>query len=457
MHRKELEPNLSNYLDQLSRIPNAPFLYHPSAAFVKESLSRIGFSETAKDKSVAYDDFAIYARVKKGNPKNRIIITTHLDHPFLVLNGKGSATPLGSIGNMRLKMLTKLEPIPIEVFSSDGEHLGQDSIIKVKLHGKKTKVLLEGRSDQKPNSHGIWSLKPLIIEGQVLKMLAADDVATTSVVFSLLEALMNASNVESLDVEVVFNYLEEIRQVSATGIALRNKTPLGEINKKTLIVPLEADYTKMPQSYKKLILQNGFSPANYSNGLILRVNDLGLVYGQNFPGPNLAENLLLQSFAKQNINHQQTIMGSSCDGTSFTLFSNTPHIAGLTIPTRYKHNHGPQGEIVHEEILLEDLINLRNVLLEACLVAGNKSITSTHPKAITTRLKETSLCANKKAVRYLRKDRIAAFYSSLERIKRGKFFPETPPEKVYFYLGGVIARGKRCSRNIQGSFDRKEM
>lgn len=443
MSKEQMNSGTRRYLEGLSEIPNAPFLYEPASRFVVDNLINLGITKVepvqAQKTNIGFcsDELGIYVKIKGGNPKNKVIVTTHLDHPFFVINKNGYGEAVGSVESNRIKVNT-----PLRIYSRNGDFLGIDVIQEIKRHRQFSTIKTEGMVVPDSNSHGIWDLSPILYGQSVLKMLSADDIATTAISLSLIENLVNMKD-QDINVEFIFTHLEEVRQVSATGIAKRGATPFGRIDGSTIIIPLECDHAEVSTKQAQKIIKEGFTPANYDDGLIVRLNDSGIVYGQRFGGNNNAESLLLQSFSKmENVRFQQSIVTGACDGTAFSLFSPTPHIACITIPTRNKHNIDLGGEIVHEEIKREDFQSAMNLLENAIILAGRTQL-KLSGNEISQKLKKSSLSASQNGLSALSADRLGAYRSSIERLKVAKYYPTNNSEKMYFIIGGVNSRIRR--------------
>lgn len=69
-------------------------------------------------------------------------------------------------------------------------------------------------------------------------MRSADNLATSAIMLELIEWLISTS--PGGNITFIFNKLEEVRQVSATGIAKRKHTMSEPIDQNTFIIILEA-------------------------------------------------------------------------------------------------------------------------------------------------------------------------------------------------------------------------
>lgn len=437
---------LEQYLLKGSETPSTPFLYGPALKMVTSELESLGFSKTGEGlpqsvpKVYASDEHALYARIRRGAPTQKLIVTTHLDHPFIVLDGKGGGAPLGSIGNSRLKNLAESTGIPLRVYSKEGVYEGTDTIVGVKADLNRPEVKTKMQTSYEANSHGIWDIEPVQIESGLVKMINSDNAASTAVMLSVLNALSQDEQVQNIDAEFVFNYLEEIKQVSAVGTALKGRTPFGEIGRNSVIVVLESASAETPAEYEGILNSMHMPKANYSDGPIIRVNDRDVIYGQKFGGGNLAEDLLLNVADEMETKFQHTLVGGTCDATPYTLFLNTPNIAGITMPTRFKHNTGPQGEIVREEVRIEDLNKTQSILLRSIEALSQKALMSPNPNSISSGLKKTEAAATSFQLKNLARERIATYKTSIQRLRRGVFYPEKLSDSVKFFYGRVDGR-----------------
>lgn len=440
MQKEQINRNLRNNLSDLSEVPNAPFLFDPAIRFITNKFDQLGIpnisAQEAEHYSISYceDEFAIYLRIKNDNSKDRLVFTTHLDHPYFVINDKKYGDALGSVHPERVTPNTQLR-----IYSRDGDFRGVDLIQSIHKTRNGNSIVMEGNVKLDKNNHGIWDLESIDYDNGKIKMLSADDVATTAVCLSVIENTIRNLN-RSVNVEFVFTKVEEVRQLSATGIAVRGSTPYGRFDDKTTIIPLECDYVEMSDQQRRLIRNSGFKPADYESGLILRLNDNKIVYSQSVQfGRNIAETKILNSLLNADTQYQQTLVGGACDGTSFTLFTDCPNLAGITIPTRFKHNVGRNGEIVHEEIKISDLIGLNNVITQLVL-GSDDHMSKESGLEIFSKLMSSQMVANNQNMHSLRSDRLKTLYSNLNQLKNGVYFPEDISQKTTFLLGKFNSR-----------------
>lgn len=411
---------------ELSAIPNAPFLYKPALEFIKNS-------EILKSPRVktAENIFAFYANIKEGNPSRKIIVTTHLDHPFVILDGKGQGIPFGSVPP---EFLNKTN---VKIYSKEGVFIAKGQINNPKHTGKRNYVEVIG-PNHSPNSHAIWDLEtPFETNAGRVLMLAADDVVTTAVVLEAIRVICNSPIPLDVDITFAFTKVEEVRQISATGISLLRRTPFGVITPNDLIFPLEADRVDTCPIHSEVSRSTGIALPHQDKGIIIKTSNLEVVLGQELKGEqNDAENVILNMTDKNSINVQSCVSAGVDDGTAFTIFPTSPHIATLSIPNPNKHNFDGSLSPVHENIALNDV----NSLLMLLISLGTKKLDDRpHNKSTSQKLKSSLLKADSSTITRLRKEHLRVLISSLPHLKFAKFFPETPFEFSINLLASALA------------------
>jgi len=443
---RHLSKQVQENLMQASEIPNAPFLSTSAERFFSTQLETIDFQpaeipvQTGLGKYWHSDEFALYVKVKNVESKHKLLIVSHLDHPYVLLDGKSTGTPLGSINRVMLQEEARRQPIPLHIYTQDGEYVEDNQIEKVDISERKTTVHTNRQTRAPVNSQAIWGIPKLDMSKDVIQMINADNMAQNAILLTIIQDLSDNFHNQPINVEFVFTHLEEIMQISATGIAQRGFSGFNHIDQNTSILVLENASVESPLSLQNYI--SGLKPANYQDGPIIRINDINLVYGQNQLNPNLAEDLLLQAAEEVDINYQHTLLSGACDATAFTLFSPTSNIASITIPTRYKHNQNEDGKIVPAEFKSSDLLGCLNLVRRSILIIGNGGISTQSKKGICQKLKESDY-SNPKTFRRLKQNRLKTLQNNLHKIKARKFFPETTTEKLYFL-------SKNIKRKVKG-------
>jgi len=414
------------YAEELSTIPNAPFLYKPSLEYVKNrEFLRSPRVETAEN------IFAFFVRIREGNPKRQILITTHLDHPFVVLDGKGGGIPFGSI-NPEL-----LNNSPVRVFTQKAEYLGKGLLQGSYKKGGRTVVRVSG-VPHPANSHAVWNLEPSFkIHGQEVSMIAADDVITTAISLEAIASIVQHQGNLDVDIIFAFNKVEEIRQISAVGISLMKRTPFGPITRDDLIIPLEADHIESSEAQMKVSRSTGIKLPSLNGGILIKTSNRMVVLGQELESTsNEAENVILNLASKHNIKTQPCIASGVDDGTAFTIFPTSPHIVTLSIPNPNKHNYNGSPKPAYEKINLSDIESLVELIIYLGIerLDYSSSSNSTSRKLMGTKLK-----ADSQTVAQLKREHLQALIASVPQLMSGRFFPESIFETGLDFLASVAA------------------
>jgi len=423
---------LHEKLEKLSCIPNTPFLKQAIAKTIFAELcnlgidSQFGISNNIEHR-VATNEYGIYVRLKNGQTSKRVIIDSHLDHPAMALDGKGKGTILGSIDINAIRRTLINSEVPVRIYDPEGNQTFSSSIVKI---NDKREVFIKDKKQAAPNSHAIWDLPVFQETDTHLKGLSLDNFVGVTLSLDLISRILSLDSDSPFDVEFMFPFVEEVRQICSTGISISGGSPLGRIDENCLLVVLESASVDIKQEYKDICKEIGVNLPNYSNGPIIRVNDNQLVYSLRHNGQNQAENLLL--FAADGVKHkfQHTVLQGVCNSSAYALLSGTPHIASITIPTKHKHNVSVDGLIELEEISKSDLVAASNLLESLVQIAGTiEGNVPSRKDGISPVLKKfikpgTSLQAA------MRKEMKATLNYNTERLRAGKYYPETFTEKL---------------------------
>ncbi len=95
---------IENLLPEIAATPNAPFLYGAGRDLVRRILT----NKEIPNLSIKEDEFALYARVKRGNPQKCLIVVTHIDHPAIVLKNEKYGIVFGSVGYERIRQMKRI-------------------------------------------------------------------------------------------------------------------------------------------------------------------------------------------------------------------------------------------------------------------------------------------------------------------------------------------------------------
>jgi len=430
---------LTESIRLLSGAPNVPFFYRPAAKRVLGEIEGIDLDV----KGVTADEFALYLRLRRGNPYYRVVIVSHLDHPGFVIKGPNLAYPLGSVGWEGLSTgSSTAEPVRLKLYSKSGAFAGVAQVISVNDHIPA--LIIQSGDGIETNYQGMWDIPRFeIVDGNKIRMLSADNIVCTAAALAALAEVAKRPSITNVDLTLVLTFVEEVFQLSASGIAQRGCTPFFRFDQDTLIVNLEAMESECTPEQYRVIEQLGLAPPDYTSGVLLKINDLGMVYGQYFPSmPNLAEELLLKAVEGGGVVYQHTITAGVTDATAFSVFPTTRHIATLVIPCVNKHNWGCAGAApVHEVVRVRDVLNVARLLFRAVEIVSEGGIAVTG-RGLSEMLCKVHALANEEMLQCIKRDRLRALSAMGPRLASGKFFPENWKEQVEFTVARACSRAQ---------------
>lgn len=440
-----LSPRIYYFAKALSCIPNVPFLHHATVKSLINLLTEMGISqikninETTGDGFLC-DEFALYVRIRRGNPTHKFLIDSHLDHPGFLLDNNGNGLVLGSVGLNRIKNLLLESPIDIRIFNKDGDFVSLGKITNLVIDGKPNVNVLSSKPVPN-NSHGIFDVDSLRLDKENIYMYSADNTIMSAIMLALIEEIyLSSSQYADIDVIFAFTYLEEIFQISATAIASRLRTPFGKLEEERIIVVLEAMESLPLVEHDNLYATLSLEHPNSDDGILIKVNDRDCVYGYEFADQhNLAEAAMLIAAEKLGLQYQHTISSGVSNATSYSVFPTTSHIATLAIPNPYKHNHDHLGCVVPEKIKIRDVEAAVSLLRETIKTASENRIMPSS-KSLSVKLKRSDLLPNSRKNRWMKAERSTILSSAWIRLKAGRYFSEGLLEGIVFNLRGGLGR-----------------
>ncbi|MBU1200096.1 hypothetical protein KJ953_01005 [Patescibacteria group bacterium] len=416
-----LNQHLLELLQEIQEIPSSPFLSKPSKEYIISLLTKYNVP-------FSFNHYSIIARPVQNPGATKLVFLTHTDHPGAVLKNNRIGILFGSVG---LGRLGKQLPIPMKVFSPQGKYLGKGEITHIE---KSRKIGTKIDFDVPKNSFAQYDFPYLKNTPTHIKLYNADNGIDTAVMLHLLSKRIESG----FDLYFVFNFHEEVHQISAWHLSRHNPINIGS---RDIVINLEAPIIENQK--------NKFCPpVNYENGPVLELSNLNMVHGYKNPGKNLAEVLLKTTAHRYKLDLQIGATKGSDEARAITNFGLTPNIVTLAIPNRYKHNRGSDGQVVPEEILKKDVVIFSKLLSKAILFDPKKlNKISTKMTNLSLQIKKND-CITDKDVQLQKaklNDRLDVYYKAI--IKRGYYFPESLKDsfqdfalKLLFYFMFLIQK-----------------
>jgi len=386
---------LFSMLEDLDKIPNVPFF----TSKVSEALIRIckdiGINE--ENASINEDFLGVSVTIKAGNPNKRIILCSHLDHPGFVFNGNGIGRPLGSVGGIGNLGLSKInKPSDMDFYSKEGKYVGRSDV-----RIENGRIFCENLNLKK-NTVGIWHIENTSFSSPTIKMRSADNhVSTATILYTVSEIINSLKDTELI---LLFTSVEEVFQMSMTGMCIETGIAGRKINKDDLFVVLE---TMEIEPYNSSVI-------SYSGGPLIKVNDAEVPYGvASRQKVNKSESMLLE--AAVNLKHQHGFSSGHTDALALSLMTDCPNIVTLAIPCQNKHNVTSTGEITTEDVKTQD-IDLSITILKKLLKCGYTGETN--------EILSTKTTGNLKGLQGRKIERILKYKQNKPRLLMGFYYPE---------------------------------
>lgn len=403
------------HLKKINSIPSSPFAVSLQVKFLEETLKQLGYEY---DKS----EYSLIVRVQpKVKNTKKLVLMTHLDHPGAVFDGQGGGVFFGSVGLERVERAIQ-ESLFLRVYSTAGEYLGKGKISG--LAKQKQNFYFESDFSVPRNSSGCFDIEEFSEDERHLRVYNSDNGIDTACMLALLS--LRPETV--YDTYFVFNIHEEVHQISAWELAKNNHLNVGRDD---LILNLESPIieTNVTVSGPRL---------TYDDGVVLKLSNLGCLFGGLVPGANMIEKVVRHVANKSKIELQLGFAKGSDESRCFSSFTFTGNIATLAIPNKFKHNWGTNDEFVAEEIKVQDVKDfgrLVQAVLETEISAGEIEMV----KSLAEEQKENDVITDSESMRKkaILNDRLDIRYRSV--LKRGYYFPVKLTDYFKDWFGGLIS------------------
>jgi len=388
--------NVLNHLQKLQEIPNVPFLVKPIKAYLEGVIKKNGYKYST-------NDYSIIVNTNKNPSKPKLIIMAHSDHPGIIIKNKKNGIAMGTLETDRLRKILSKNKIELKIFDPNGKFLGIGDLIGI--HKNSRDVYLDINFDVPSNSFGQYNLKYFESNLKFISAYSLDDTISVAIMLSLLENKLESK----YDVYYVFNLYEEVHQISAWYLAKHNVL---NINKNDIIINLESQKVEN-------IDDNSYPPANYENGPILQLSNTGCLFGYKVEGDNQSEKIARHIAKKDGIKLQIGLTKDSDDSRPFSYFPLTSNIISLNIPNKYKHNCGPNGEVIPEVIYIKDVEDITKLVIIIIQGDNNSKDEMSLSRKVKKRDTITKLDLMRKKAQL--NNRLDISYKSV--IKRGYYYP----------------------------------
>jgi len=336
-----IDKNLEKEITKLFENPCVPFSIKSRAKHIKTILLEKGLT------NILETPYTIIAKTGSENSAQRILISTHLDHPGFVFKNSKEAIALGTLYFEKIN----LNKIPsLAVYDKEGKFICKTKIVKVS--GKdKEQIFVKDNPLIKKNYFGLWDLPHSYFTKESFFGRSNDNDLPTAILLNNITTIKNSK----YQYVFIFTKNEEIVQLGSYNLAKANTL---KIKPSDILINLE--------SMKVLPIGKKPQSLDYESGLVLNISERGIIYSKK---DNLAESIINNICDKNGIRIQNGLAGGSTDAWPFAKYSQTRNIVTLNIPNEYKHNVNNQkvtlekasinyindmdkllGEILHSDI-----------------------------------------------------------------------------------------------------------
>ena len=271
-----------------------------------------------------------------------LALVAHMDHPgfeaVAVQDFNLIGTALGGVP------AASFEPgVPLQVILRDGQRLPAATAGRLG-DGSARQVLirLEEPSDVELPCPVVFDLTDFEMDGEYIRMRAADDLAGCGSILAVLSEL--SSRTPPGDVYGVFTRAEEVGLIGARLLAESRRLP-GD----TLIVSVESSRV--------------LPGAEQGGGPVIRVGDAGTTFNADAEAALVRARESLQTGTEGFRVQRQLMSGGVCEASAFARYGY--RTTGIAYPLGNYHNASPNGGVEAEYININDFLGGIQLMTEA--------------------------------------------------------------------------------------------
>ena len=350
-----------DFLARLGRNPAVAFYESGVAATVLAILEELGVEHR-------FDEFGnIVARIPGGEASaTPLAIVAHMDHPGFEITGRSGDRFVGDgLGGVPASSFG--EGVPLQLLLPGGSRL---PAVTAGLHGEESdrQVLIRLASPEEPGAveppvAAVFDLVDFELDGEFIRMRAADDLAGCGAILAALARLSRSGVAPSGDVYGLFTRAEEVGLVGARLAAEAGTLPPG-----TLVISAESSRT--------------LPGAEQGKGPVIRVGDAGSTFDVD------AESVLIR--ARESLlerddesgraggagfkSQRQLMSGGVCEASAFAVYGY--QVTGIAFPLGNYHNAAPEGGVEAEVIHVDDYLGGIALMTEAAYRVADRSNTA---------------------------------------------------------------------------------
>ncbi len=285
-------------------------------------------------------------------------IVAHMDHPGFEITGRQGnefiATALGGVPPTSFA-----EGVPLQVLLPDGSRA---PAVTTGRHGEEAERQVrlklanaQDASSVEPPAAAVFDLVDFELDGNLIWMRAADDLAGCGAALAALARLASGDKRPQGDIYCLFTRAEEVGLVGA-----RLAAEAGVLPPETLIISAESSRT--------------LPGAEQGGGPVIRVGDAGFTFNADAESVLTRAREALQERQPDFKVQRQLMSGGVCEASAFALYGY--QTTGIAFPLGNYHNAAAKGKIEAEYINVEDYLGGVALMEEAARRVSERTDTA---------------------------------------------------------------------------------
>ena len=347
-----------NILRDLGERPAAPFHEEPVATYIFDRLVDFGLSPFRD----AFGNVVVhYSNSESDDPP--IAFVAHMDHPGFEIDEVGE-DGLAGIALGGVPEVTLSQPAEVLALLPDGSRV-RGRTVKLDVESRRVRFNLDEDVDIVPPTPVVFDLPDFELDGNFIRMRAADDLAGCAAAISAIERL--ASDGAEANVYGVFTRAEEGGLFGARLMAEARTLPI-----ETLVVSIESS---------PLI-----PGVEQGEGPVIRTGDALYTFDADAEQVMIVARDSIRGGNPEFKCQRQLMSGGVCEGTAFAVWGY--RATGMAFPLGNYHNattgiRDPNSGIGAEYIRVEDFVGGVELLAEAAV-----SVSKRHDSPARERVRE---------------------------------------------------------------------
>ena len=334
-------------LRELGARPAAPFFEEGPARFIRATLDQLGVDHEVD----AYGNIIARYELDSDRAEPPVAFVAHMDHPGFEITEASSARVVArALGGVPVASLHK--PTPVRVLADDGPPIaGRTAPLGADQRRENTdrlvSIIVEAEVSLTPPLPVVFDLPGFVLDGDTVRMLAADDLAGCASILAALERLI--AQEARVNVYGVFTRAEEVGLVGARLLA-----EAGTLPKETLVVSLESSPV--------------IPGVAQGEGPVIRTGDAAYTFDAEAEQMLIAAREAIREREPDFRCQRQLLSGGTCEATAFALAGY--RATGIAFPLGNYHNAttriaDPDGGVDAEYIRLPDYLGGVDLITEA--------------------------------------------------------------------------------------------